>query len=377
MLNFSRTMTRNFTRYLFILVVLFLLLSRLVLWLYQCYLQERVKKEIQLKGEEVVDELTKVRLGGVEQWIRVRGNHRNNPILLFVHGGLGAPLFPAIKKIHRATHIESLFTVVYWEQRGTGKSFQYAIPLHSMTLPQFISDASELSRYLLTKYHVPRIYLLGRSFGSLVGILTVQKNPELYYGYIGVGQMVTPLMNDSLSYEKTLKLARVQENTRALEELIPLGYPPYDYRQVLLQRRWLTRLSANDDSIYSWNQNNEYFFHLKDLLSTPEYSLLDIIKMGTDPYFSIRHLWNRDLYQIDLIPQVKDLDVPVIFLCGRNDNFTPSVLVEKFYEQLEAPAGKWLVWFESSGHFPEYDEPRHFREALRNYVFLTYPESIN
>lgn len=368
-------MTRNFSKYLFLQVALFLLLCWSVLWIYQCYLQEKVKKAIQLKGEKVVDALVKVELGGVEQWIRIRGSHRNNPILLFVHGGPGAPLFPAIKKIYHATHIESLFTVVYWEQRGTGKSFHHSIPPRSMTIDQFINDVVELSRYVQKKYHVPRIYLLGRSFGSLVGILTVQKNPELFYGYIGVGQMITPLVNDSLSYEKTLELSKTQKNTRALEELIFLGYPPYDYRQLLHQRRWLTRLSANEDSTGSWKHNSEYFIHLKDLLSTPEYSLLNIFKMGTDPFFSIRHLWNRDLYQLDLMSQIKDLDVPVMFLCGRNDNFTPSVLVEKFYQQLEAPAGKWLIWFENSGHFPEYDEPRHFREALRNYVILSYPES--
>ncbi len=365
----------KFSKYLFLPVVFLLLLSWFVLWLYQWYLQQQTMKEVQLKGEDVVDEFIKVKLGGVEQWIRVRGQHQANPILLFLHGGPGAPLFPAIKKINSVTQLESLFTVIYWEQRGTGKSFHYSIAPQFMTISQFISDATELAHYVRAKYHVPRIYLLGRSFGSLLGVLTVQRHPELFYGYIGVGQLVAPLLNDSLSYEKTLSLAKKKEHVKALEELLTLGYPPYDYQQLRHQRRWLTRLTATEDSSYRLRHGSEYFFQLKNLLATPEYSLLDIFKMGTDPYFSVRHLWTRELYQIDLTRHVCCLEVPVIFLCGKNDYFTPSVLVEKFYNQLEAPAGKWLIWFENSGHFPEYEEPHQFQHALRYFLIFTSQKS--
>jgi len=358
----------KFSHYLFILVGLFFLLFWSTLFIYQKILQKEIKHSVCLNGDEAVDELIKVKLGDVEQWIRVRGKNRSNPVLLFLHGGPGAPLFPSIKKIGVDTGIESSFILVYWEQRGTGKSFHFSINPQSMTISQFISDTHELCLYLRERYQVNRIYLLGRSFGSLIGILTAQKYPELFYAYIGVGQLVSPLVNDSLSYERTLELARQQNNSAAVEDLLKIGYPPYDYKQVLRQRRWLTRLTTVKNSSNHPVKEVEFFSNLQDLLATPDYSLLDILRMGMQPLFSIQHLWNRDYYQIDLMKSINRLDLPVFFLCGREDDFTPSTLVEEFYNKLQDTKGKALIWFEHSGHHPEYEEPAKFREILESQI---------
>ena len=349
-------------------VSLFFLLFWSAIFVYQQILQEEIKQAVCLDGSESIDELSEVDLGGAGQWIRVRGHNRLNPILLFLHGGPGAPLFPSIKKIGVDTGIESSFTVVYWEQRGTGKSFHFSIDPQSMTISQLISDTHELCRYLQERYKVGRIYLLGRSFGSLIGILTVQKYPELFYAYIGVGQLIDPLVNDSLSYERTLEMAWQLNNTAAIEDLLKVGYPPYDFKQVLRQRRWLTRLTAIKNPTGHRVNEDEYFFNLQALLAVPEYSLLDIWRMGMQPLFSIQHLWNLDYYRIDLLKSIKRLDLPVFFLCGRQDDFTPAPLVEKFYQQLEDPQGKSLIWFEHSGHHLEYDEPVKFAEVLEKHI---------
>jgi pimeloyl-ACP methyl ester carboxylesterase len=351
-------------------VGLFFLLFWSAIFVYQRILQNEIKKAVFLDGSESIDELDEVDLGGAGQWIRVRGNNRSNPILLFLHGGPGAPLFPFIKKIGVDTGIESSFTVVYWEQRRTGKSFHFSIDPQSMTISQLLSDTHELCLYLQERYQVDRIYLLGRSFGSLIGILTVQKYPELFYAYIGVGQLISPLANDSLSYERTLELARQQNNTLAIEELLKIGHPPYDYKQVLRQRRWLSRLTAVTNSLRPAENDDRYFLNLQTLLATPEYSLWDIWRMGMQPLYSIQHLWNLDYYQINLLQSIQRLDLPVFFLCGRQDDFTPSQLVEKFYQQLESPPGKSLIWFEYSGHHPEYDQPAKFREILDSQIRL-------
>lgn len=362
--------SRKFSRYIFIVVGLFFLLFWFAVFVYQRILQNEIKKAVFLDGSESIDELSEVNLGGVGQWIRVRGNNRSNPMLLFLHGGPGAPLFPSIKKIGVDTGIESSFTMVYWEQRGTGKSFHFSLDPQSMTISQLISDTHELCLYLQERYQVGRIYLLGRSFGSLIGILTVQKYPELFYAYIGMGQLISPLVNDSLSYERTLEMARQQNNTVAIQELLKIGYPPYDYKQILRQRRWLTRLTAVKNSIKHPVKENDYFLNLQTLLATPDYSLLDILRMGMQPLFSIQHLWNRDYYQIDLMKSINRLDLPVFFLCGREDDFTPSILVEEFYNKLQDTQGKALIWFEHSGHHPEYEESPKFREVLESQILI-------
>jgi pimeloyl-ACP methyl ester carboxylesterase len=360
--------SKKLSYYFFILVCFFFLLFWVAIFSYQQILQSETKRSVRLDGNQVVDELIKLKLGGAEQWIRVRGKNWQNPILLFLHGGPGAPLFPAIKKIGVDTGIESSFTLVYWEQRGTGKSYHSSISPQSMTISQLISDTFQLSIYLQEKYQRDRIYLLGRSFGSLIGLLTAQKYPELFYAYVGLGQLISPLTNDSLSYDKTLQLAREQSNLSAINDLLNIGYPPYDYRQVLRQRRWLTRLTAVRNLSNHPLQKEEFFSNLQELLATPEYSLLDILRMGRRPLFSIQHLWNQDYYRINLIKSIDCLDLPVFFLCGRYDDFTPPELVEKFYERLETARGKSLIWFENSGHHPEYEEPVKFREVLERQI---------
>lgn len=335
-----------------------------LLFLYQKYSQKQTANATGIQTASGIEKLEKYSIGGIEQWILVRGEDKANPVLLFLHGGPGAPLFPYARDIGHHTNLEKYFTVVYWEQRGTGKSFQFDIPEQSMSIKQLVSDAHELTRLLLARFNVPKIYLFARSWGSVIGLLTVQQYPQFYYAYIGSAQIVHPLKNDRYSYRKSIELARKFQNQKAVRELSEVGPPPYDYKELLVQRRRLTFLTSklfNDGNVTRYQR---YRLSFKKLLSTPEYTFWDVLKIGFDPYFSLKHLWNEQYYQLDLMKDVPVVKIPVYFLIGSQDYFVSPALAENYYRHLVAPAGKELIRFSEAGHNPEYQEPEKFFRVM-------------
>jgi len=325
-----------------------------------------MSKKTEILGPNGIHTLDKVNLNGLEQWILIRSWDQSNPVLLYLHGGPGAPLFCNARDIGFRTSLEHKFTMVYWEQRGTGKSFSLNIPEKTMTVEQLISDTHELTLMLLERLKVQKILLVGKSFGSLIGILTVNKFPELYSAYVGIGQIVYPLKSDSISYEYTLELAKKFEHEEALAELSKIGYPPYRFDETLLLSKWLTKF---DQMILNRKFNKKPVKYYYKLLSTPEYTLIDIFKMGIDPYFSLRNLWDENIYKINIPEKIQTIDVPVFFIAGRHDYFVSSQLAEKFYHKLTDTKGKYFIWFEQSSHEPELDEPNKFRSVFFDQVY--------
>ena len=138
-----------------------------------------------------ITSLEKIELGDINQWISIRGRNTANPILLYLHGGPGTPVMPLFR--HFQAPLEDHFIVVQWEQRGAGKSFSWKIPKETMTIEQFISDLQVLIELLRKRFNKEKIYLMGHSWGSVFGTYTVQRYPELFYAYIGVGQATDKL----------------------------------------------------------------------------------------------------------------------------------------------------------------------------------------
>lgn len=368
MINFRSKSDRNITqvqkKLLTTFVTIFLIIC-LSLIISHHFLKKQVNDRTEINTPNGINSLEKIKLGGIDQWILIRGWNRSNPVLLFLHGGPGAPLFTYARDIGVKAKLEQHFTVVYWEQRATGKSFSLSIPEESMTIEQLVSDAFELTQILKDRFKVPKIFLVGRSWGTLIGLLTAKRYPELFYAYIGIGQIVDPLENDRISYRYTSEIAERLGNEEALNDLRNIGEPPFNFIELIIQRKWLTKFYKN---MMAEKFNNKPQNHLKKLLSTPEYSLIDILKMGMDPFFSIKHLWNDKFYKTNLFEQIPQIEVPVFFLAGRYDYFTPSEIVENYYHKLSSSKGKHIIWFEKSGHYPEVEEPKKFYEIMINKV---------
>ncbi|MEJ7655297.1 MAG: alpha/beta hydrolase [Chloroflexia bacterium] len=168
--------------------------------------------------------LEKFNLGGAEQWVTIRGKSTDSPVLLYLAGGPGGSELTKTR-VHLGK-LEDRFIVVNWDQPGAGKSYG-AVPLKLITPERYVSDGHDLVMQLRERFDESKIYVFGDSWGSVLGILLVQRYPELFYAYIGTGQIVAFTENDTLCYEAALQLARRRGDTAKLEQLTGQGPPPY------------------------------------------------------------------------------------------------------------------------------------------------------
>lgn len=330
-------------------VVIVLMISILVM----LFLPNRTPK---IKGENSVAVIEKIKLGGLEQAILVRGKDISNPVLLFLHGGPGYPQISFARKYEKK--LEDNFVVVNWDQRGSGMSYSSNIPKESMNREQFIEDTKELIDYLCEKYQKEKIYLVGHSWGTELGLYVVDKYPEKVAAFISIGQVVNGIESEVISYDYVLEMANENNDKKALDDLIRIGRPPYKntVNDTATQRKWLSKYGGVERKV-----NTLRDIILGSILSS-EYTGIDGIKFALGNKFSADTMWghNKDLDFIRDIPEVK---VPIYFCAGRYDYNTPSVLIEEYYNEIIAPK-KELIWFEESAHFPNLEEYENFNELV-------------
>jgi pimeloyl-ACP methyl ester carboxylesterase len=308
--------------------------------------------------------LEKIELGGVEQSILIRGESITNPVLLFLHGGPGTSEMALVRKYNLAV-LEKHFTVVVWDQRGAGKSYAAMNPVSGMNIEQFVSDTHELTMLLCRRFNQERICLVGHSWGSALGVLTVEKYPELYSAYVGIGQVVNMLEGERVSYEWTLAQATKANDFKSAEKLKAIGAPPYsgNWRSKVIAQRAI--LGKYGGEVYR-NSRGGFFITVRSLLEATEYRWIDRINFFRGIFASMRLLWPQIL-NVNLMEQASELKVPVYFLEGRHDYESPSLLAEQYYEALKAPSKK-LIWFENSAHILNAEEAGKFNEFFVNLV---------
>lgn len=319
-----------------------------------------------------VQETFEVTLGGARQVVNVRGADRRQPLLLFVHGGPAAPEMPIAWTFQRAW--EDYFTVVQWDQRGSGRSYPLNDPAAlapTMVPDRYRDDAIELIELLLRRYGQRKVVLVGHSWGTLVGMAVAVKRPELLHAYVGIGQIVDFRENERVGWEWTLARAKADGNETAVRELEALRpYPgpgPFDVGRVATERKW----SVHYGALAAGRSDANFYFRSARL--SPEY--------GPDD----RKAWNAgsELSMRVLFPQLADISyanvrevrVPVFMFLGRHDYTTPSPLAAEWLARVRAPR-KAAVWFEHSAHLPMVEEPgRTFAALLEHVLPLTRERS--
>lgn len=330
------------------------------------------------QGESIptsIASLESIELNGVEQWILIRGEDVSKPVLLFLHGGPGSAEMP----LYRFNpYLERYFVVVMWDQRGSGKSYSKKIPEESMTIEQFIDDTHELTRILKKRFSTDKIYLVGHSWGSGLGMLTVDLYPEDYYAFVGIGQIVNLVENEQVSWQFCLDEARKRGDKKAIKQLEEVGPPvngvykgdfkgdKFVMRGLQTERKWLTKYEG------WWYGKTGYGMIIKVLLSTKEYTLGECIRYIKGSMFSLKAMW-PDLNEINLEEDVPEVKIPVYFCVGQHDYNTPGEVSYPYYEKLKAPS-KEFIWFENSAHSPCFEEPEKFNQVMVGKVLKeTYP----
>ena len=298
-----------------------------------------------------------LRMGGIEQWVMMRGKRLANPPLILLHGGPG---FSETSFFRRFTApLEANFTLVYWDQRGAGKSFSRKIPKSSMSVAQFIADLDELVDRVRARLGHDKVAVFGHSWGSVLGVLYAARFPEKVSAYVGCEQIGDWPAAEAASYAYALGKAQRLGNAKAMADLRRIGPPPYSARSLFKERMWLQRLDRQLSAKALWNMG-------RIVLGCPETSILDVPNAVRGFRFTLDAMWD-EVSRLNLLERVRQLRMPVFFFLGRQDHWVPPETSLAYFEALHAPSKK-LVWFEQSGHEPFVDEPAKFNAAMAELV---------
>ncbi len=316
-----------------------------------------------------ISSLEPIELGGLQQWITLRGHDTTKPVLLYLAGGPGGTDLAWTRKY--LPELEQYFVVVNWDQPGSGKSFR-AVEPSALTLERYLSDAYELTQKLLHRFGQSKLYLLGHSWGSMLGIWLIQRYPALYHAYIGTGQVINAVENDVTGYELALKLLAEKGDQRTLARLRKLGPPPYREGNIVLKYGGYSTTLYNYMKAHAEGESGKGRPSMTlDILRAAEYSLMDKINYFRAIFSTFRHVYPQ-LEDVDFEQQIPRVEVPVYFALGRWDVNAVSSIAARYFERLEAPY-KELVWFEQSGHLPHYEEPKRFVQFMVERVLGNHP----
>jgi len=297
--------------------------------------------------EGSIASLERVKIGEVNQYILIRGKSIFSPVLLFLHGGPGMPAMYLAHAFQRP--LEEHFVVVQWDQRGAGKSFNEDIPIETMNVEQFISDTVELAQILKERFGQEKIYLVGHSWGSYLGMLIVERHPELFHAYIGIGQVAGEKSQVIQIQDEFIRQQAQASNNQ--EALTDMQINPDGMRE-----KWLFYYGGE------LHGAQDFTPLLKTGLRSPEYSLFDALKIQPGVSSSGENM-QYNVIDGSIMDTITKVEIPVYFFTGRHDYTTPFSLIETYFEQLEAPQ-KSLIWFEQSAHFPFFEEPKRFTEEM-------------
>jgi pimeloyl-ACP methyl ester carboxylesterase len=300
-----------------------------------------------------IAESATMRLGGLDQWVMIRGENVSNPPLILLHGGPGMPESPFFRCFNAP--LESAFTVVYWDQRGAGKSFDRCIPRSTMTVEQFVADLDELVDEVRTRLGKTKVMMLGHSWGSALGPLYAARFPEKVALYVGAAQIGDWAAGEKLSYAFALAEAERQGNRKMLEKLYAIGPPPHSTNSLFIERTCVVRLEGKMRAGQLWKVG-------RTALASGESSFLDFVRTMRGFRFSLDAMW-PEVSRLNLHQLVPALRMPVVFLLGRKDHWVPPETSVAYFDALTAPSKK-LVWFEESSHEMFADESAKFNAVM-------------
>lgn len=307
-----------------------------------------------------IEETLEVDLNGTRQVINIRGTDKKNPVLIYVHGGPGSVEMPMAWTFQRPW--EDFFTVVQWDQRAAGRSYLLNDPSRiadSLTLETYRDDAISLIEYLRSRLGQEKVFLLGHSFGSAVGLSVAVKRPDLLHAYIGMGQLIDFRENERVGMKHTVEIARSKGDLAAVSAIEAL-HPYPDSGPFTIEKADAWRKFANSYGSLAGQRKDAKFYYDSTKLS-PLYTQSDREAWFKGSAFTVTTLFPR-LADVSF-SSVHEIATPIVFLLGRLDSTTPSPIAASWLKQVNSPE-KVLCWFENSGHLPMIEEPGKVLAAL-------------
>lgn len=334
-------------------------------------------EDFQVKSREVVRDLQRIdapdglqetyteTIGGISQWINVRGMSRDNPVILFLHGGPASPSMPSLWQFQRP--VEEFFTVVHYDQRGAGKTYRTVDPESigdTLHIERYVDDAIEVAEHVRERYGKEKMILAGHSWGTILGMKAALKRPDLFHAYVGMGQVINTRVNEELSFQFGLEQARLDGNEAAIAELESIApYPgdqPITRERIIIARKWPQHYGG----LNAYSDARQEYYYGASLLS-PEYECADRQAFFDGSMFTLDRVLEEFL-QVDFT-DVREFPIPVLMFMGRHDYTTPSQPTATWLDDVDAPY-KQSVWFENSAHMIPWEEPGKTLISLLRYV---------
>jgi pimeloyl-ACP methyl ester carboxylesterase len=303
-----------------------------------------------------IAELTTVDAGAHDLHLMIRGASVDNPVLLFLAGGPGGSELGAMRR--HLPGLEQHFTVATWDQRGAGTAYPELDPTSSVTVDGYVADTIAVTKYLRQRFGKDTIYLLGQSWGTTLGVMAVQQQPQLYRAFIGTGQMVSQSATDRIFYEDTLAWAQQRGDVGLTTQLEAIGPPPYDtifpYETAL----------SHEQEVYPYDHtgNSEGSGQMSENLLVEEYTLIDQVHVLGAFLDSFATLYPQ-LQDVDFRRTATDFAVPMFFVQGAHEADGRAEPFAEWYPMVNAPM-KDVVVLETSGHRPLWEQPAEFVDYM-------------
>ena len=305
-----------------------------------------------------IAELVSVEVDGSEQAVMIRGRSTENPVLLFLAGGSGGSEIGSMRNLSEG--LEQDFVVATWDQPGSGKSVGALDP--RMTLDDMVADTIAVTQYLRERFGEQKIYLVGNSWGTILGVLTARQSPELFHAFVGAGQMVSCVETDRMFYEDTLAWADREGSADLAKTLRANGPPPYE--DTLKYEAALSH--EHDWNVYPGQDALSQKGEMPGNIMVEEYSLMEKLRLMGGMLDTFCTLYPQ-LDGVDLRRDAASLDVPVYLVQGSHEARGRAVPARAWFEMLTAP-DKQLIVFEQSGHKPSFEETGRFQHLMADTV---------
>jgi len=296
------------------------------------------------------------------QRITIRGKDLNNPVLLKVHGGPGEPDPPIVQRIF-GIDLEDKFTVCYWEQRGSGYANTTDIPDSTITLTQIVDDGLAVVDYLRKELNKDKIYIEGTSWGTTVSAYMVQKKPEVFHAYIGIGQMSNQALSEQLSFDFVMRHALNSKDSISENKLNKIGRPPYPDKSAaeMADACIIERSIVDKYAPYQITTKFDNIAFFLDNGMTFKQKLIPLLD-----YRAFELLWPT-CFHVNLMRNVPNLEIPVYIMHGENDHYTETSLAKEYFDSLQAPIKKWFL-FENATHAVQFEYPDKYLSTYINEI---------
>jgi pimeloyl-ACP methyl ester carboxylesterase len=320
---------------------------------YRRLCQRRAGRALVIGSPNGIDESGYVTIGGIGQWIQIRGEDTGNPVLLFLHGSgmTMTPFTPVLRDW------EKHFTVVQWDRRGAGKTLRRnGKEGNHLTFGQMAEDGIEVAEYLCQRLGTGRVVLVGHSQGSIVGVKMAQRRPDLFCAYVGTGQIADMARNEAESYPLALRRARAAGSAKAARKLEQAGPPPYALaRTWLIKQRWSFE---TDPELRAWGKKS-----MPMVLTAPHRSLRDVWLFNTAFTYYPQPLYEETM-RWSAAAEGTSFAVPFFIFQGDDDQHTLTSLAQEYFAAVEAPR-KGFVQLPGGGHCAVLMQPGAFLAELR------------